>query len=226
MNVYPIFLSNLAGARCVVFGGGPAHETERKVDELLDREADVTFISPDASEGLRRRAEEGRLTWLRRTYQPGDLAGAFLAIVTRTDPAATEPIWQEARSEKVLLNAMDDPPHCDFVAGSVLRRGSLTIATSTGGAAPALAVRIRQHLETTFGPEYGPFLDLMRTLRPAMAARYPDFDERRARWYALVDAGLPELLREGDLDAATERIAGVAGPEVAAAVPGALSYST
>lgn len=79
---------------------------------------------------------------------------------------------------------MDDIPHCTFVAGSVVRRGPLVVAISSSGYAPTLAVRLRQALERRLDPEIGTALLLLQAIRPAMATTYPDFDERRARWYA------------------------------------------
>lgn len=217
MNVYPIFLNSLQGRRCVVFGGG--HEGERKILELLAHEADVVLISPEASDALEALAAADRLTWHPRAYRPGDLAGAFLTIVSETNPEATAPIWEEAQAENVLINAMDDVPHCTFVAGSVVRRGPLVLAISTSGCAPALSVRLRQRFEQEFGPAYARFLHWMRALRPPMAAHVPDFDTRRARWYALVDSDILDLLAEGRVEDAYQRLVEIVGPVVAADLP-------
>ncbi len=215
MNVYPIFLNDLSGRRCVVVGGD--HEAERKAGELVACGAAVEVVAPEVTAAVAAWAAEGRLVWHERDYRPGDLTGAFLAIVSETNPARTAPMWAEAQAEKVLFNAMDDVPHCSFVAGSVVRRGALVFSISTSGCAPALSVRIREHLEEAFGDEYEAFVALMGALRPPMAARYPNFGERRRRWYALVDSDLLALLRAGLHDEAVVRIEVIAGPEVAAA---------
>jgi len=217
MRVYPIFLNNLEGRRCVVFGG--THEAERKVADLLACGAEVVLVSETVTPRLRAWAEEGRLTWHARWYRPGDLQGALLTIVAVTNPEATEPIWQEAQRERVLINAMDDVPHCTFVAGSVVRRGALVIAISTSGHAPALSVRLREELEQRLGPEYALFLDLMGALRLPMATHYPNFAERKARWYALVDSDVLDLLRAQRFAEARARIAELVGEAVAAELP-------
>jgi precorrin-2 dehydrogenase / sirohydrochlorin ferrochelatase len=194
MQPYPIFLVGLENRHCIVIGGG--HEGEGKVKGLLDCSATVTLISPELTPTLQAWAEEGRFTWLNRDYQPGDLRGAFLVIAERSDPAQNKAIWDEAEAERILVNVMDDVPHCNFVAGSVVRQGALTMSISTAGAAPTLAVRLRQRFEQEFGPEYALYLAWMQSLREPMAAQYPSFSVRREKWYALVDSGVLELLRQ------------------------------
>jgi len=216
MKPYPIFLNDLSKRRCVVIGGGG--EAERKVKDLLDCEAMVVLISPEATDLLQEWAKEGQISWWERAYQPGDLKGAFLVIVSETNPVATEPIWQEAQAERVLINAMDDVAHCSFVAGSVVRRGPLVLSISTSGQAPALSVRLRQRLEQLFDPSYAGFVELLGRLREPMAVCYPDFEERRRLWYALVDADLLDLLRRDDLDTTYGRIGEIAGEEVRRAI--------
>ncbi len=195
MKGYPLFLIGLEKRRCVVVGGG--REAERKIEGLLECDAATTVIARDVTDRIRSLADERRLTWIERDYRSGDLKGAFLVIAERRDRATNTRIWNEAQTEGALVNIMDDVEHCDFIAGSVIRRGPLTVAISTSGCAPALAVRLRERLQRELGPEYATFLEMMRALREPMIRRYPDFDERRARWYALVDSDIIEHLRAG-----------------------------
>lgn len=212
MKPFPIFLNNLDEQRSVVVGGG--HEAERKVGDLLECGANVTVISPDVTDALRHWADADTIQWVARDYRPGDLEGAFLVIVSETNPEATAPIWEEAQERNVLINAMDDVPHCTFVAGSVVRRGKLTLSISTSGAAPALSVRLRQRFEDDFGPHYETFLDWMAALREPMAVHYADFDERRRIWYAIVDSDILDLLAQGREADALERLNELAGTQV------------
>ncbi len=211
MKPYPIWLNNLKGKQCVVFGGGHEGEAERKVQELLACDAVVKVVSPAFPAAL---AAHDRVEWIPRTYRAGDLGGAFLAIVSETNPAKTKPIWEEAQQQNVLINAMDDIPHCTFVAGSVARRGKLVFSISTSGAAPALSVRLRQRLEEEFGAHYEIFLDWMAAMREPMSTRYPDFATRRRIWYALVDSDVLDLLREERVADAAQRLTALAGRDV------------
>lgn len=209
MNPYPIFLTSLADNRCLVIGGGAM--AQNKVQGLLASNADLTVISPTLTPTLQRWASEARFTWLAREYHRGDLRGVFLAIVAIFKTDVTARIWQEAQAEGTLLNTMDYVPHSNFIAGSVVRQGDLVMAISTGGSAPALAVRLRQQFERTFGAEYRTFLAWMKALRTPMKTRYPDFEERRRRWYALVDADILSLLHAGQEATAKQRITDLTG---------------
>ncbi|MCY3969362.1 MAG: bifunctional precorrin-2 dehydrogenase/sirohydrochlorin ferrochelatase, partial [Acidobacteria bacterium] len=84
------------------------------------------------------------------------------------------------------------------------------------GRAPALAVRLRERLERELGPEYGALLELAGRLRTPLARAVPEFEERRRRWYELVDSDVLELFRDGRAAEArerAERILGVSAEE-------------
>ena len=138
---YPAYL-NITGRRTVVIGGGEV--AERKTVQLVASGANVTLVSPDATPELERLASEGRVRWIRRAYAPGDLAGAWLAIAATDDPGLHRSIHAEAEREKTLLNVVDVTELCGFIAPSVVQRGPVTMAISTGGASPALARKLRE----------------------------------------------------------------------------------
>ncbi|HYG65217.1 MAG TPA: bifunctional precorrin-2 dehydrogenase/sirohydrochlorin ferrochelatase [Thermoanaerobaculia bacterium] len=202
MPYYPVYL-DLAGRACAVIGGG--HLAEEKVRGLLAAGAMVRVVAPELTPGLAELAAAGGIDHLPRAFEPGDLDGVFLAFTAGEAPATVEAVWDEARRAKVLLNTVDDVPHCDFIMPSILRRGDLTIAISTAGRAPALAVRLRECLEGVVGPEHARFLELAGAVRAPLARRWPDFATRRELWYRLVDSDVLALLRQGDEEAAVAR---------------------
>lgn len=207
---YPVFL-DLRGRPCTVIGDG--HLAEEKVRGLLAVEAAVTVIAPALTPDLAALVEAGRVLHRPRGYQPGDLEGASLVISCGLTPETAEAIWQEAQRRNVLINTVDDVPRCGFIAPSIVRRGDLAIAISTGGKAPVLAVRLRQWLEAQLGDEYGRFLSLAGSVRAALARRRPDFATRRELWYRLVDSDVLDLLRKGDETAAAGRFRDILGVE-------------
>lgn len=223
---YAVFL-DLRRRRCVVIGGGAM--AAAKARELCDAGARVVAVAAAPDAALEELERGGRLQLRRRGYRDGDLAGAFLAIAAGDDEEEREAIWREASRRGLPLNSVDDPRRCSFIAGAVVRRGALTVAVSTAGRAPALAVRLRQWLEGKLGAELGRFLDLAATVRAPLARRHPGFSVRRELWYRLVDSDALELLRRGDDAGARRRfeeILGVAPAAVPVATPSAAAISS
>ncbi len=204
MGYFPIML-DLHDKKVLFIGGG--FETESKVLRLLEAGARVTLLSPLAHPALEAPPAQKRLTWLRRGYQQGDLAGFQLCFAHPPDRSLNTLIAQEARERGVWLNAVDDPAHCDFILPAVHQQGDLLIAISTSGVAPALGVRIRQRLAQEYGPAYVEYLRLLRTFRPLVQQTYPhDFEARKAAWYRMVDSPALEHLAQGEVEAARQRL--------------------
>lgn len=209
MNTYyPVYIQ-LRDQPCIVVGGGSI--AEGKVEGLLAAEANVTVISPELTPHLRELAIQKKITYLARTYQSGDLAGAFMVICATDANEINHQVWQEATANHQLVNVVDDTPRCNFIAPSILRKGDLTIAISTSGKAPALAVRLKERLQRELGPEYERFLELAGDLREPLSRHVPDFETRKALWYELVDSGILELLARGEETQAREMISQVVG---------------
>ncbi len=201
---YPVYL-NLEGRSCVVIGGGA--EAERKVLALLEAGARVTVISPQITRRLEELVTGGLIHAARRVYGRGDLDGTFLTIAADEDRSVNHEIWKEADQGRVLLNAVDDMPHCNFIAPAIYRQGDLTVAVSTAGKSPALGVRVRDRIGDLIGPEYAALLDMLGDLRSELALREPDAARRTALWYSIVDSDAIESLRRGDVPGAWRRIA-------------------
>lgn len=212
LDVYPIYLRRLNERKTVIVGGN--WEAEEKVKDFLDRGAWLTVISPTLNEQLRKWADEGRFEWIPRPYKYGDFEGASIAVVAEFEGDTNKKAYQEAKDRNILINVMDDLPHANFAFGSIVKQGPLTISISTGGAAPALAVRLRERFEKEFGKEYGEFLEFMQCLRKPIKKHIADFDTRRKRWYELIDSEILTLFREKRVDEAYELAKKIAGEDV------------
>ncbi len=156
--LYPIFL-DLSGRRCVVVGGWAV--ANRKARKLLQARAEVVVVSPEVRPELESVASEVH----RRPYREGDLEGAFLAFATTDSREANAAVAREAEERGVPVNVADEPTEGSFVLPSVLRRGRLQVAVSTGGASPVLAREVRDGLEGLFGPEWAGLVEEVRAAR-------------------------------------------------------------
>ena len=189
MNLFPIFLK-LLHRRCIVIGAGKI--AQEKIEGLLHTGAEIRVIAPEATPRIRALAQEKRIHWEPRAFKSSDLKGAFLVVAATSSRALHEKIYLAARRQRVLCNVVDDPPHCDFYYGSVVRRGALQIAISTAGKSPALAQRIRKILEEQFGPEYEEWLNALGEARNKLFSRKMDPEERKKLLHILASGEMFE----------------------------------
>lgn len=193
MTYYPIFL-NLTGRRILVIGGG--NVAEGKVQGLLNAEADnITVISPDLTSALQQQHADGRFTWKQAEYADGDVEGFDLCFVATDDGAVNAAVAGESRRRRILVNAADDPPFCDFILPSVVRRGKIVLAASTSGTSPAMARRLREDLTEFLTPDYEALADLLAEVRLSLRERDTRVDPET--WSRAIDETLRDLLRDG-----------------------------
>ncbi|MCX6355057.1 MAG: bifunctional precorrin-2 dehydrogenase/sirohydrochlorin ferrochelatase [Candidatus Aureabacteria bacterium] len=191
--LYPIYL-DLRGRNCIVVGGGRV--AERKVRGLVATGATVTVVAKMATPGIARLAGKNIVNLFRRRFRASDLKGKFIALCATDDPAVNARVASEAAAKGVMANVADSPAHCDFYLPSVVRRGRLQIAISTGGASPALAARIGKELSMRYGSEYAELLRMATGLRPRVAHRVPQA-KRAGVFHAMASPAMVRLLRAG-----------------------------
>ncbi len=192
---YPVYL-NLAGKRCVILGGGTI--AQGKIAALRDAGASITVISPEATNGIRRAAERGDITYRRREYRHGDLEGAFIAIAATNVWHVNREIYEEAEERGVLLNVVDDPDQCTFIAPSIVRRDPVTLAVSTGGASPALARKMRETLADAPALKWADLAGALGRARRVLKEQRTVIDP--TRWQCVMDDDLLKLVQNGQED--------------------------
>jgi precorrin-2 dehydrogenase / sirohydrochlorin ferrochelatase len=195
---YPAIL-DLAGRTALVVGGGKVGEG--KVRGLLDAGARVRVVSLEATEQVRRWADDGAIELQLRAYETADLDGCFLVVAATERNETNVRVFEDAEARQMLCNVVDVTPLCNFILPSIMRRGDLAIAVSTGGASPALARQIRLSMEECYGDEYALAMQLLGSLREELKERYPDPEDRKVVFERMVYSELMDLIREGDTDA-------------------------
>ena len=192
MSYYPIFIE-MTGRHCAVVGGGVV--AERKVEALLNAGSAVTVISPSLTGPIHSWVAAGKVRYLGREYRPGDLSGFEMVFVATNDRKVNPVVFQEARERGVWVNAADDPPHCDFILPSVLQRGNLVVAVSSGGSSPALSKSIREELESYFTEEYAEVAQVAAEVRRELRQRSVSPDAKA--WRQALGDGFRRLMAEG-----------------------------
>lgn len=210
MKYYPIFL-DIRNKACVVIGGGDV--AERKVVLLLSAGARVSVVSPEFTVNLVRMGEDGKILLIRRPYQEGDLKGAFLAYAATDDEDINNRVYMEGEREGVLLNVVDEPEMCNFIVPSVVNRGALSIAISTGGSSPAFAKRLRTEMEERYGEEYSVFLEIMAAIRQKLLTKGSVSGKNRKIFNKLASSSMPEMIKMERWDEVDETIVSLLGED-------------
>jgi len=192
MGWYPVVI-DMATRPVLVIGGGAV--AERKVEGLLAAGAEVTVLAPELTARLLAWAEEGHLRAVRRAYRAGDLEGYRVAFAATDDGVVNAAVAREARERAVWLNAADDPGHSDFILPSVLRRGDVVVAVTTGGASPALARAVREELEEYLTDDHAVLASIVTEVRRRVRQRPNPPDG--AAWRRAIDGRLRRLVAEG-----------------------------
>jgi precorrin-2 dehydrogenase / sirohydrochlorin ferrochelatase len=180
----PLFF-DLSRWRVLLVGAGPI--ATGKLRPLREAGAGVRSVAIRHDPAFLAEADRlGGVELLRRPFEPADLDGARLAVSATGDPEVNAQVAAAARSRGIPVNAVDDPPFCDFHFCAGLRRGPWHLAIGTQGAFPGLSRVLREVLEELIPAEHEGALEELVRLRDRLKRADP---ERRRR-------ALEHLLRE------------------------------
>jgi uroporphyrin-III C-methyltransferase / precorrin-2 dehydrogenase / sirohydrochlorin ferrochelatase len=198
MRYYPVFL-DLTGQLCIVLGDGKF--AIEKAGALREAGGDVQVISS-------------------RDYRPGALAGARLVVDASEDPEINRLSWEEAEAAGILINVVDRPAQCRFIAPAIVRRDPLLIAISTSGESPYLASALRARIERWLGREWGPFVALVGNVRRQLRARGVSIPDQTRIYRRIVNSDVRNMIRRGRPDDAAHLAVAIAqaGPKAAGRV--------
>ena len=195
VRYYPLFM-DLAGRPCLVVGAGAV--AARKARSLLDCGARVTIIGVSATAACRALERRGAVV-RDRHFRAGDVGRQALIIAATDDCAVNAAVAAAARRKGIPVNAVDDPEHCSFIVPAVVTRGDLTVAISTGGKSPAAARLVKERISEILGDEYAALVRLLGAHRGSMKDAVAGQATRARAWKRMIDDGVLESLRKGDL---------------------------
>ncbi len=196
--LYPVNLV-VAGRRCLVVGGGRV--AAQKAAELVACGAEVHVVAPRIEPAA---AELAGVTLHARPYRAGEVAGFRLAVAATDDPAVNRQVFLDGEAAGVWVNSADDPANCSATLPSRVRQGPLLVTFSTGGHSPALAVWLRRRFAVELGPECVVLMELLAEERLRLQAQGTPTEG--LDWQGALDSGMLELVREGHLAEAKERL--------------------
>lgn len=180
MRYFPLFL-DVANKPVLVVGGGEV--ACRKIDSLLRAGACVTIISPKVEPYLQTLVDAERCTWVQNFYSSELMTKKFIQVWATTDnPVLNHQVHKDAKNMSILVNVVDDLPFCDFITPSMVNRGRIQIAISSGGASPVLVRNIREKLEAVLPQNLSLLAEFGASKRNSIKQQFPSVDERRKFW--------------------------------------------
>lgn len=138
--MYPIMM-NITNKPVVVVGGGKV--AARKINTLSAEGAEITVISTSLHDTI----DKGKVTWLKKSYESGDLAGAALIFACTNDEAVNEQVLADA-DESQWVNVTSNKQVSEFYNVATTKVNGLSVSVSTEGHSPMRAKQIREQLET------------------------------------------------------------------------------
>lgn len=203
MQAFPIFLQ-LQDRDVLVVGGGEA--AARKVELLLSAGARVTLIAETVIGEIAQMISEARISWGGRVFEENDLSGMALAIVASDDEALQARASDAARRRCLPVNVVDRPLLSSFIMPAIVDRAPVTIAISTGGAAPALARRLRAEIERALPAAIGRLARFAEIFRQQVRRTLEHPRDRRRFWDRVFAGRIGELALAGDEIAARREL--------------------
>ncbi|GKY86410.1 siroheme synthase CysG [Sinisalibacter aestuarii] len=195
MDYLPIFL-DVAGKTVIVDGGTTV--AARRIERALAAGARVRCFDPEPGAEVRAFFGHKNLTYHDRVPVEADFAGCLVAYGASEVAERDALLYAAAKRHGALANVADEKDYCDFITPSVVERDPLTIAISTGGAAPVVARILRARVEAMLPAAYGRLADFLSGYRDRIAEQIKGGTARRRFWENLIEGSVGDAFLAGD----------------------------
>ena len=190
MDIFPISLK-LQQQPCLIVGGGRI--AYRKAVLLAKAGAEIHVVAPEIEESLLDLVHKSQGQYVQAPFSLDiPLRQYRLVIAATNDKAVNATVFEVCEAENILVNSVDDPPHCRFMVPAIVDRSPLVISIASNGTSPVLSRQIRTQLESTIPHGMGKLAEFSGKWRSAVKAKILNPDERRIFWEDLYASPLKE----------------------------------
>lgn len=204
MDIFPISLK-LQQQPCLIVGGG--HIAYRKAVLLAKAGAQIDVVAPEIDENLLQLVQQSQGQYYLAEFSTEVELRAYRLVIAATDShAVNQQVFEACEAEKILVNSVDDPPHCRFMVPAIIDRSPLVISVASNGTSPVLSRQIRTQLESTIPHGMGKLAEFSGQWRAAVKQKIVNPDERRIFWEELYASPLKEQVFNDNLEAANQSI--------------------
>jgi uroporphyrin-III C-methyltransferase/precorrin-2 dehydrogenase/sirohydrochlorin ferrochelatase len=167
----------------------------------------IHVIAPDIDANLLQLVEESQGQYIQALYPAQIQLNDYRLVIAATDDyAVNTQVFEDCEALKILVNSVDDPPHCRFMVPAIVDRSPLVISVASNGTSPVLSRQIRTQLETSIPHGMGKLAEFSGKWRAAVKAKISNPDERRIFWEDLYASPLKEQVFHDNLTEADRLI--------------------
>ena len=197
MDICPISLK-LQQQPCLIVGGG--HIAYRKAVLLAKAGAVVNVVAPAIEANLLEIVEQSQGQYVQAPFSADIRLRQYRLVIAATDHAeVNRHVFEACEAENVLVNSVDDPPHCRFMVPAIIDRSPLVVSIASNGTSPVLSRQIRTQLEASIPHGMGALAEFSGKWRSVVKAKIINPDERRIFWEDLYASPLKEQVFNGNL---------------------------
>lgn len=200
MDIFPISLK-LQQQRCLIVGGG--HIALRKATLLAKAGAIIDIVAPEIEEQLLQLVTTTNGQHFVEVFSEKFLSTPYRLVIAATnDPQVNKTVFEQCEVRNLLVNSVDDIPHCRFMVPAIIDRSPLVISVASNGTSPVLSRQIRTQLETSIPHGMGKLAEFSGKWRNQVKEKISNPDERRIFWENLYASPLKEQVFNDNLGVA------------------------
>ena len=204
MDIFPISLK-LQQQPCLIVGGG--HIAYRKALLLAKAGAKIDVLAPEIDDSLLQLVQQSHGQYVQDVFSSSTALRHYRLVIAATDNnRVNQQVFAACEAENVLVNSVDDPPHCRFMVPAIIDRSPLVISVASNGTSPVLSRQIRTQLESSIPHGMGKLAEFSGQWRAAVKQKIVNPEERRIFWEDLYASPLKEQVFNDNLDAANQSI--------------------
>ncbi|EPO0236913.1 siroheme synthase CysG [Acinetobacter baumannii] len=200
MDIFPISLK-LQQQRCLIVGGG--HIALRKATLLAKAGAIIDVVAPAIEDQLLQLiTTTGGVSFIEAFAEKFLSTPYRLVIAATNDAEVNKTVFEQCEARNLLVNSVDDIPHCRFMVPAIIDRSPLIVSVASNGTSPVLSRQIRTQLETSIPHGMGKLAEFSGKWRNQVKEKISNPDERRIFWENLYASPLKEQVFNDNLDVA------------------------
>ncbi|MFV5485547.1 siroheme synthase CysG [Acinetobacter baumannii] len=200
MDIFPISLK-LQQQRCLIVGGG--HIALRKATLLAKAGAIIDVVAPAIEDQLLQLiTTTGGVSFIEAFTEKFLSTPYRLVIAATNDAEVNKTVFEQCEARNLLVNSVDDIPHCRFMVPAIIDRSPLIVSVASNGTSPVLSRQIRTQLEISIPHGMGKLAEFSGKWRNQVKEKISNPDERRIFWENLYASPLKEQVFNDNLDVA------------------------